>query len=451
MVTGSSASSLQRLIIFPHGFYPLRPSEPLMQNIPASALDLFTDSVRLMGDATIVAVLEFQGRLDEERMGRSLRRLFMAYPILISRLVRGSGPAYWSYSSPLEVDTHLEIIPIGKGGYIDLIVCAVDPHRSPQLRARLLRRDAGDILIINMSHAAGDATALKVLTRSLLDDYLGHEELIEDRTGLGPRDTSWTKDLVEKRFPSTKTEMETMDPMWPSLCPSTDAGWSMHRAKISQTELVLAKRAARRLHGTLNDVIIAAFFLAMSDLTGRNGPQNIFMPVDLRRHLDDPKRLISNQSGNVHLVLDRLPAEGMREMMSKVISQTNALKANGIGLKEQIEFDRSCDPEGRNVQAMVERMLAMREQGLADVFLSNPGQFDLPDAPGLVDAYICYPGSYLPTMCFVVSTFRDEVSISIGYQRSKEGEDVTRRALERFLDHIRSAGTDEASDQLSFQ
>jgi NRPS condensation-like uncharacterized protein len=416
----------------------------MMQNVPASALDLFTDSVRLMGDATIVAVLEFQGRLDEERMERSLYRLFRAYPILSSRLVRGSGPAHWAYGPPSE-DTNLEIISIGQEDHLDHMVYDVDPHRSPQLRVRLLRRDVGDILVLNMSHAAGDATALKVLTRSLLDDYLGHKVLIEDHTGLGPRDTSWTRGLVGKRSPVVRTEMETMDPMWPSLCPPTDAGWSMHRAKVSQTDLISAKQTAHRLFGTLNDVLIASFFLALSDLTGRNGPQNIFMPVDLRRHLRDQRRMVSNQSGNVCLVLDRRPDEGMQEILSQVISRTKALKADGIGLKEQIEFDESCDPEGRNVQAMVEKMWAMRDQGLADVFFSNPGQFDLPDMSGLMDAYICYPGSFLPTMCFVVSTFRGEVSISIGYQRSKEGKDATRRALDRFLFHIRSAGRiDEA-------
>lgn len=413
-----------------------------MQNIPASPLDLFTDSVRLMGDATIIAVLEFQGKLDVDRLACSVARLFHAYPILSSRLVRGSGPAYWSYES--QNDGHFEFHPIGKESYLEHIICSVDPYRAIQLYVRLFRRDDGDVLILNLSHAAGDATALKVLARSLMDDYLGNVILKEDTAGLRPRDTSWTRDLVKGRPKTVRTEMETMDPMWPSLCQATDAAWSLHRAKVPQFDLASAKQAAGILGGTLNDVLIAAFFLAMSDMTGHNGPQNIFMPVNLRRYKEDTSMLVSNQSSNVRLVLDRYPGEGMREILSKVISQTNALKSVGIGIMEQIEFDESSDPEGRNVQAMVERMVATREQGLADVFITNPGPFDLPDVPGLVDAYVCYPGSYLPNICFVVSTFRGEVSISIGYQRSEEGEDVTRRVLGLFLSYIRSAGQTDA-------
>lgn len=43
-----------------------------MQTCPASALDLFTDSVRLMGDATLCAVMEFDVGLNQRRLEAAL-------------------------------------------------------------------------------------------------------------------------------------------------------------------------------------------------------------------------------------------------------------------------------------------------------------------------------------------------------------------------------------------
>ena len=66
-----------------------------MQRQPASSLDLFTDSVRLMGDGTMIAVMEFDHRLDMQRLFEAASRCVDVFPILSSTLVRGHGPAYW--------------------------------------------------------------------------------------------------------------------------------------------------------------------------------------------------------------------------------------------------------------------------------------------------------------------------------------------------------------------
>jgi NRPS condensation-like uncharacterized protein len=61
----------------------------------ASALDLFEDSVRIMGDPTLCGVTEFDQRLDPILLERAVRACIMAHPILHSRLVRGNGPPFW--------------------------------------------------------------------------------------------------------------------------------------------------------------------------------------------------------------------------------------------------------------------------------------------------------------------------------------------------------------------
>jgi hypothetical protein len=126
----------------------------------------------------------------------------------------------------------------------------------------------------------------------------------------------------------------------------------------------------------------------------------------------------------------------MGGLIDKVVRQTSALKRRRLGIREQVAFDRGCDPAGVSVERMVKEMAAMQTRGWADIFISNPGRFALPELPGLRDAYICYPGCYMPTTCFVISTFNGTMSVSMGYQDDEEARQATRRAMEGFIAHL---------------
>jgi NRPS condensation-like uncharacterized protein len=228
-----------------------------------------------------------------------------------------------------------------------------------------------------------------------------------------------------------------IDPMWPDPFGISDQPSSFHRDVIPPEILEGVRAHARRLGGNVNDVLMAAYFLSMSDLTGHNGPMNLFFPVNLRQHLDDGSRVMSNQATNVCFPLDRAAGEGMEEILVRVIGETRRLKQGCIGVAEQAGMDEASDPEGRYIQRMVEEMAALQHKGMADIFISNPGVFTLPEMEGLADAYVCYPGGYMPTTCFLASTFRGRMTITMGYQDSARAREGTRKALDLFTRHLR--------------
>jgi NRPS condensation-like uncharacterized protein len=205
---------------------------------------------------------------------------------------------------------------------------------------------------------------------------------------------------------------------------------------IQDLQAVHAK--ARSLGGSINDAVMAAYYLAMSDLTGHREPIELYFPVNLRQHLKDGSRVMSNQANNVCFNIGRRPDEGMKEILLRVIDQTRMLKAEGIGIAEQVEMDRNCDPEGRRIQEMVDQMAALQKQGLADIFISNPGTFVLPEIEGLTDAYVCYPGGYMPTTCFMTSTFRGRMTVTMGYQDSRRPKVGTLMAMHLFRRYLLS-------------
>src|SRR5271157_6537388 len=135
----------------------------------ASALDLFTDSVRLMGDATLCAVIEFDRVLDPVPLEGAVKACLLAHPVLHSRLVRGNGAAFWEMVEPVRVPG-LQVIKSPEH-YHRHVIGAVNPYRTPQFRVRLLRRPSGDVIVINLAHAAADAFGLHTLSSQLLQEY----------------------------------------------------------------------------------------------------------------------------------------------------------------------------------------------------------------------------------------------------------------------------------------
>jgi NRPS condensation-like uncharacterized protein len=401
----------------------------------ASALDLFTDSVRCMGDATLCAVMEFNRELDPGVLEEAAQACLLAHPILHSRLVRGRGPAYWELVQDIR---HPSLkVEVCDGNYHHQVIGPVDPYGPLQFRVRLLRRPEGDIIVINLAHAAADAFGLHTIMAELLREYQKPGTISPARGGILERDTHWTRGIARETKPQPSA-MRVINPMWPDPFGTSRERSSFYRHHISPPRLEAIRTNTRKHGGNINDAVMAAYFLTLSDLTGHTGPIDVFFPVNLRRHLNDGSRVMCNQATNVCFPLERRGGEGMGEILSRVIAATKILKEKSIGITEQVEMDTSCDPEGRQIQKMVEEMEALQRAGLADIFISNPGSITLPDVEGLNDAYVCYPGGYMPTTCFITSTFRGQMTITMGYQESKKAMEGTRRAMELFLHHLLS-------------
>ncbi len=355
----------------------------------ASSLDLFTDSIRLMGDATLCAVMEFDRSLDPAALEQAFQACLMAHPVVHSRLIRGDGPAVWEMADVVRVPpVQVEECP---ENYHSHVIGPVDPYGTLQFRMRLLRRPVEDVIVINLAHAAADAFGLHTLMSQLLQEYQTPGSICPAQGGIPERDTLWAGGISPKGTP-VSPDMNVINPLWPDPFGTSREPSDFHRECVSSPVVEAIHSRARALGGIINDVLMAAYFLSMSDLTGHMGPIDIFFPVNLRQHKNDGSRVMSNQSANVCFTLECRVGEGMEEILPRVIRETKLLKGTSIGISEQVIMDMACDPEGRQIQQMVEEMAALQKSGFADIFISNPGPLILPDMAGLTDAYVCYPG-----------------------------------------------------------
>ncbi|WFN34956.1 hypothetical protein L1S32_02215 [Methanogenium sp. S4BF] len=399
----------------------------------ASSLDLFTDSIRLMGDATLCGVMEFDQSLAPDALEQASLACLMAHPVLHSRLVRGNGPAVWELVDDVRIPpVRVEECP---DNYHSHVIGPVDPYGPLQFRVRLLRRPSGDVIVINLAHAAADAFGLHTLMSQLLQEYQTPGSIRPAQGEIPARDTLWTRSIELQGTPESP-DMNVINPMWPDPFGTSREPSDFHRECISSPVMETIRTRVKAFGGSINDAVIAAYFLSMSDLTGHMGPINVFFPVNLRRYKNDGSRVMSNQAANVCITLDRRAGEGMEEILPRVIRETKLLKKKAIGISEQVFMDMACDPEGRQIHRMAEEMAALQRSGFADIFVSNPGPVSLPDMEGLTDAYVCYPGCYMPCTCFITSTFRGQMTVTMGYQDSERAREGTRKAITLFRKYL---------------
>jgi len=78
-----------------------------------------------------------------------------------------------------------------------------------------------------------------------------------------------------------------------------------------------------------------------------------------------------------------------------------------------------------------------------------------PGIDGITGACHCYPGGYMPTTCFITSTFRGQMTITMGYQNSRRTRAGTHNVVHLFealpdVDRGRGSGTGDpaASDKI---
>ena len=116
--------------------------------------------------------------------------------------------------------------------------------------------------------------------------------------------------------------MKVITPMWPDPFGTSQGTTSYHRDLVGLGDLSAVRAHVKTLGGSINDVVLAAYFLSISDLTGHCDPIPIFFPVNLRQHLNDGSRVMSNQAANVSFIIGRKAGEGMDEVLPRVIGET---------------------------------------------------------------------------------------------------------------------------------
>ncbi|QYZ79154.1 condensation protein [Methanofollis formosanus] len=422
-----------------------------MSSQPAPAFDLFNVYFERLYDPTMHLLLAFDGEVDEAVLKKATLRLLGSNPYLRSRFAEEEeGMPCWEEIAEEEWERAFVILPPGEHLRPP---APLDVRRGPQVRVSLARQEDGDRIVVTCHHGFCDAKGIIDLARRLFEVYREIKEDPDFRPApLGWYDRGTERVLAQftaEEIKQARDEEEPFVDRWrfPIVRQGRGTPRIAHRT-LSPDRLRQAKEFGRRHGATVNDIMIAAFFLAhlkiRDDPSDLGAPRSILTSADLRRHLDHPEACPPmNLSVAYEVTLTAGEGTGLEDIIDQVTAVTKRRKADGLGIGCILFYDEIYAGGMPGVRAFFDEMIRRYEEtGLKNPVFSNIGVLDaaefLPvdgkDGHPLDLRNLCF----LPCVCWPygflisLSTFRESMTIVTGYEKGPYSEDM----VERFLDAV---------------
>lgn len=424
------------------------PSSPA--RYPAPAFDAFNVYFERIYDPTMHVVFTLDGEVDAGAMREATMRLVASDTYLRSRFAEVDGRPVWEEIPEELWEEAFALIPAGEK--LNLPPPPLDVRSGPQVRVSLYRRAGGDLLAVTCHHGFCDATGALTLARDLFAAYRG----IVDDTGFRPpprepygRSTDRVLRLYsdEERQQALAEEEPFVD-RWRFPIERTGRGTPRIASRTLPPGRLGRIKAFGKEHGaTVNDVLIAAFFLAFqkirNDPSDRSAPRSFLTSADLRRRYpglyeDCP---LTNLSIAYEVTLSAGEGTELEDIIGQVAAITARKKAGSLGLAAILFYEGIMAGGMLAVRAFFDDMIERyRTSGHKNPVFSNLGVFDPGD-------YLPIPGKdgtaldirdiqYLPCVCWpygflvIASTFRDCLTLATAYEEGPYSTAVVEQLLE---------------------
>lgn len=417
---------------------------------PASTFDIFNVYFERIYDPSMHVVFTLNGRIDADAMKRATTRLVASNPYLRSRFSdEGEGTPVW------------EEIPEDEWGRaffftqnresMNLPPPPLDLRAGPQIRVSLYRRREEDEVIITCHHGFCDAAGAMALAQQMFAAYrgvMGDPDFEPALIGSYDRSTGPILKLYSDKDQNLAlAEEEPFIDRW--SFPAERMGRGVPRI----ARRTLASERLRRIkefgyeHGaTVNDILIAAFFLAFQEIrddpTDLGVPRSILTSADLRRRYPAYRGEVApmNLSTAYEVTLSIEEGEGLEDIISQVTAITSKRKADCPGLATILFYEKVMAGGMPAVKAffddMEERYRSSNHKNpvSANLGILNPADYlPIPNRDGvpldLLDIQylpcVCWPYGFLMT----ATTFRGQLTITSAYE---EGP-YSKATVEQFL------------------
>ena len=333
------------------------------------------------------------GALDEERLRSAVLQALDRHPLARARKVpaRASARGYdWEIAREVDLDP-LRVVNCAADEPLqtvrsELESLAVPLSESPPLRICLAHDPAGDVVMLNLNHAASDATGALRLLRSIASAYTGTADPLPDVDPLEVRDVgelllAHGMPARARRFRLLAEKARDLANVPARVAPDGTvdrAGYGIHLARSSQ-ELTRALLQVGST-GRINEVLVAALHLSIALWNIEHGVHcgriSVLVPVNLR-----PAAWREEIVGNFTLLTRILTTPDQRSLghvVAAVAEQTERMEREDT-LAALIEILARTAPLPVWAKRAAPALLAITGNRLVDTAqLAYLGQCDVP-------------------------------------------------------------------------
>ena len=406
--------------------------------------------------------LRVAGSLDEPRFRRAVGEALALHPMARARKLP-SRPSqrhlFWHIPDAPDVDP-VAVVDCRDDAALqamraELLSRRVPLVESPPLRVRLVRHPGGDVVMLNVHHAASDGYGGLRILRSIGRAYAGSADPLPDLDLARARDLEGALSApdVDRLAPRLRDLADkARDQLSPPARIAADQaedrpGYGFHHLALDPD----TTRAIEEIDhpGTVNDVLVAALHLAIADWNGEHAVAcrriGVMVPVNLR-----PSEWRQEVVGNF-ILPTRVTTTGQdraspRRALDAVNAQSRRIKEAGTAAA-LIEVLGPASSLPLWAKRTTSPLLALTGNRLVDTaILSNLGELDDPpsfgpDAGETTELWFSAPARMPLGLSVGVATVGDRLFLSLRYRHPQFGPGAARRfaglyqaALERLCD-----------------
>ncbi len=322
----------------------------------------------------------------------------------------------------------------------------------PPLRARLARHPAGDVLMLNVNHAASDGFGAISTLHAIADAYAGKAE------GHRPLDFPATRDLPvrpaaapvtawQARYRAAVESLRDLLARPARLAPDHppgDDGCGFHLVRLSTDDtrrVVIDDRP-----GTSRNMLLAALHLAIGEWNLQHGTPGrqigVLVPVNLRPE-GWPDEVVGNFSVTARVSTGRRHRAGPAAALDAVAAQTTRNKRTRTGITLVEALARSGLLPLWTKQSLVVLQPLTRNRLLDTAVLANLGALDEPpsfgpDAGDTTEVWFSVPSRAPLSLCVGAVTLSGRLHLVLCYPHRLFDADAARRFADCYVAHIRS-------------
>lgn len=411
-------------------------------------------------DQQINAVLYFPVGLSKEILEQSVRITLQLQPVLNSRFVENDIP-YWEEHSS---GTNSSICFFAEGNDQELEIMAIDfikepgdRIQGPMVQTILLRGTTTDMLVVKLSHLCSDGAGVKEYINLLGAIYThlslgGSKDQIIKEFGEGNesfRDQSHVFKYagISDVKSAYRPNQEQQASLWsfPSQ-PNKNKSPKMSVGRLSREQTLCLTKWTKAQQATLNDVIMTAYFRALSHFTvyaePRTAEKMIGLTIDLRRYLPNyTTGAICNLSGMEMPVIKMEDGESFNQTLVRVKQSMDKIKGQNPGLSSAAGMEILAGLKLSTVKEMYNQQYEQAVQmGMALPLMTNFGVIaDEPIQFGEIqaeDGYMTSPIMYAPFFSMGASTYNGRLTFTIGYHAPETSKEKVDKFLECVINQL---------------
>ena len=423
------------------------------KKIMAGAGEKFQSLGLEFNDSTIRFVLRYPGIIDPDILSAATRTIIQQVDILHGSFYNDAISAYWEIHEEYSESSYFQYIrtegdPFVTAQSISLLPVCFDSKC--QLRVCLVQNDTESVVAVNISHLCVDGGDGKYLLNKLAESYRlfadGSDEGLAVKNGQRAPEQIYQglslkemASLIKMPGSDVKSEFRFVNDL-----PGRNR---MVRVVIPAETMAAARKKAKTIGATANDILLTAVYRAYAELSyvDDNGPMSVMSMMDLRRHCADGESDgLSNMSGTFPTKLMEGVQGDFSHTLEQVAEQTRQMKEDPLAGMDSMPLIHGAV---RTIPMKLLLMVAGKFYGSMALGLTNLGNMDCKAlAMGEIiptEGLFGGPLKKKPAMQISAASFDGSCSLCIVGQYTSEDAVM----LQAFLDHMEEEITAYAKEK----